>query len=348
MKYAGIVSIVFLMSFSLQDKKQKVSQKEIDAAINKGVKWLKQDLEACLKNKPNSSKGREELILYTLIHTGSTEKEESFKKLLETVLKRKPSEKETYFLVLDILSFVSYDQKKYRDRIIEGAQTLVDYQNKDGGWGYRGVTKFEKEILETKDKKVRISRQKWGSGDNNSDNSNSQYAAIGIRACHEAGIEIDKEVIKLAKEYYEKNQCDDGGWNYKTVGDSYGSMCIGGLGALASYCHILKEDIKKDEKIKKAIDWLTKNFTVDRNPCGIGDQDRWDYYFLYGLERAGAVTYIEKFGTHDWYQEGAQYLVRNQEKDGRWKNKYQVMDALNTCFAILFLKRATEELITGQ
>ena len=44
----------------------------------------------------------------------------------------------------------------------------------------------------------------------------------------------------------------------------------------------------------------------------IGQQ--WKYYYLYGLERAGRLTGQRFFGNHDWYREGAEELVHDQDK----------------------------------
>ena len=64
------------------------------------------------------------------------------------------------------------------------------------------------------------------------------------------------------------------------------------------------------------------------------------YYFLYGLERAGKLYGTEKFGRNGWTASGAEYLLKNQEPTGAW-NKSSV----DTCFALLFLQRATRALV---
>jgi hypothetical protein len=48
----------------------------------------------------------------------------------------------------------------------------------------------------------------------------------------------------------------------------------------------------------------------------------------------------ETMGRHEWYAEGAAYLLKEQQVDGSWKPK-DGTGAVDTCFAILFLKRAT-------
>lgn len=378
-------SALLLLSFSYQDKKQqKVKQKDIDSAVTKGTKWLLDKTDAYLKAVAEGKFDRsnpyqnwiykgEELVLYALIHADITIKNEVFKKLFDRVLATKPADKQTYNLAVEAMALVSFDKKKYTTRVAEIAQALVDRQCKNGQWTYKGTSHNGSQPNEVytspfdrdkQPKKFTIKRQSWGP--EKGDNSNTQYAALGLRACFEAGgIEIDPDVLKLAKQCWEKCQNKDGGWDYAyrdnsgdgtgvqeqpkdviegTGGKSTGSMTIGGLGALASYKHMLKEDIKKDPAIKKAIEWMTTNFAVDKNPA----MPYWHYYYLYGLERGAALTGLEKFGDHDWYQEGAEYLLKNQRGDGEWNwvhgfnNDFAITD---TCFAILFLQRATEHLI---
>jgi len=80
--------------------------------------------------------------------------------------------------------------------------------------------------------------------------------------------------------------------------------------------------------------WLNVNFTLKKNP-GASNQG-WHYYFLYGLERAAVLAGVRNVGTHDWYREGAEFLMSRQANNGSWQG-----DAVPTCFALLFLTRAT-------
>jgi hypothetical protein len=105
------------------------------------------------------------------------------------------------------------------------------------------------------------------------------------------------------------------------------------------------KDPKKEEKVQKGIAWLGKNFQVTTNP---GGPALWHYYYLYGLERVGTVSGLGDFGGHRWYKEGADYLIKAQNNDGSWKStggaEILTDEVTDTCFAILFLKRATPPL----
>jgi hypothetical protein len=116
------------------------------------------------------------------------------------------------------------------------------------------------------------------------------------------------------------------------------------LGGLAISLFYQNKNIQEDMRIKKGIEWLIKNFSVSENPPL---STSWLYYYLYALERAGTFLNTESFGKDKWYILGAQYLLREQKQDGSWNNG----NIQDTCFAILFLRRATKPfkiVITGE
>ena len=84
--------------------------------------------------------------------------------------------------------------------------------------------------------------------------------------------------------------------------------------------------------------WLDANWAVERNP---GGNQAWHYYYLYGLERAGVLAGRRWIGEHDWYREGADFLLARQAGIGSWNGSI-----LDTAFALLFLKRSTTPVAT--
>ena len=68
------------------------------------------------------------------------------------------------------------------------------------------------------------------------------------------------------------------------------------------------------------------------------------------------LAMVNMFGSHDWYKEGAEYLLAEQASAGSWHTKKTYSSAVvDTCFAILFLCKATtpivnvpDEIITGR
>ncbi len=116
-------------------------------------------------------------------------------------------------------------------------------------------------------------------------------------------------------------------------------MTAGAVGALSICDFILGRNWKADDDVNRGLAWLGSHFTVTENP---ERRQAHHYYYLYGLERAGMLTGTEKMGAREWYAEGARFLLDAQGADGRWHN------TIDTCFAILFLRRATRSLVESK
>jgi hypothetical protein len=372
--YTGIIFLILfwlvinsntLLTEKPKDKDPfaKVDRAKVDEAINKGASYLLTSFHPLpppiTLTRPDYGKedyDTSELVLYTLTYAGTDRTSPAFKTILEHVLTKKLEH--TYNVVLTAMVLQTLDPIKYQDRIAECAQFLVDNQCPNGQWSYgnpvppriiaatsinpspdppknAGATKTVKMIQITK-------RQ---NGPATGDNSNTQYACLGLRACMQARITIPDDVFKLIKTWFEANQNDDGGWSYGPKGlPSFGSMTAGALGSLIIcdfYLNKLKDTqtVTSNKKIQKGLDWIINNFTVKENPKST-PPERWHYYWLYAAERLGAFLETETFGPHEWYPKGVEYLLAKQEIDGSW-NK----NVVDTCFAILFLKRATPPLV---
>jgi hypothetical protein len=223
--------------------------------------------------------------------------------------------------------------------------------------------------------------KKQKDGPETGDNSNSQYALLGLRACHDAGITLPKEVAARARAWWrdsihdEDEKGKDGkpavatgpnavpggpaGWCYggKTHGHkAYGSMTAGAVGSLAICGYILGEkNPRREIAVLRGLEWLGREFTVAGNPGPsehIPEIGWMQGYFLYALERAGMLCGVETVGTHRWYAEGANALLAAQRPEGAWLSPVphgdrsrELNTVWDTCFAILFLKRATRPLI---
>lgn len=140
-----------------------------------------------------------------------------------------------------------------------------------------------------------------------------------------------------------------------------GSMTTAGLAGLVICQNALWKSRKFDGKlraktrrgIRDALAWMQENYDVTTNPTSADDEDKqakraWfrphvhHYYYLYGLERAGVLTRTRFFDENDWYEDGAEFLLHEQLEDGGWPA--DPMRHKHTCFAILFLKRATSRM----
>ena len=92
------------------------------------------------------------------------------------------------------------------------------------------------------------------------------------------------------------------------------------------------------ETIDRGHDWMEKNYEID-----IGIRR---YYYLYGMERyksfqealEGAIEEEPK-----WYNDGYQFLAKDQKADGSWQGYCGSM--CDTAFCALFLLRSTQKSI---
>jgi len=89
--------------------------------------------------------------------------------------------------------------------------------------------------------------------------------------------------------------------------------------------------------LQRGQEWLTKHFTVERNPPAT--TLLWHFYYLRDLERAARLTGQSRFGEHDWRQEGIHLLLKEQQNDGAWRGSGQAEDnpVIATSLALLFL-----------
>jgi hypothetical protein len=215
------------------------------------------------------------------------------------------------------------------------------------------------------------------------DLSNAQYALLALQAAGRCGIEVSPEVYRRALAYMLQYQQKRGpevklyqdnpawspgedryprvipigrararGWGYVKHNKATGSMTTAGIASLAIIKERLmemgvleKEERKQiDAALRDGVGWFSKHFAVDRNP----ENESWHYYYLYGLERAGDLLGRRYMGEHDWYREGAEYLLNQQDDKGAWPgadasdpHAFGETQLIRTCFALLFLKRAT-------
>jgi hypothetical protein len=343
---------------------QGVTQERIDEAIRRGVKYLKKAPEPTAhKNYKNA----DELILLALVHADVSEEDPFYKKLLKRMLAY-PITK-TYKVSLQAMCLEEIERVKHQLRIAECAQFLVDNQCKNGQWSYGSPTdtkiaikglppiatrpepkpkpggmKVFGPVVKEKPKVVRtikIRRRRDGKKAEG-DNSNSQYASLGLRACHDAGIILPPDVITRAYKWWVESQHPpaDGaaeadtptgikarprGWCYKIPKTDdrkpTHAMTAGAVGAVCIYDHLLRRDWKKDPVANAGVAWLGTKFKVEKG----------NLYYMYGLERAGMLYGTPLFGGHDWYLKGAKVILEAQSGDGSWGKREPEDKARDVC-----------------
>jgi hypothetical protein len=377
-----------------------VDQKSVDAAIEKGLKYLK------ASDSPNTHVGdSDELKLLTHIHGGTPESDPVvqalFKKCFDAPLEK------TYKVALLAMCLEEMDRVKYQPKIAQCGQFLLDNIKPNGGFAYGEPTVYVLDVPTGSPRKdvasaggratepppppgekvkpavkntIKLTKKKDGPSQR-SDNSNAQYGALGLRACHDAGVIFPKDVVEKVRKYWVDNQHagvkgenkdrpavasgnipvgDPRGWCYNDGqgstecghgGVPYSSMTAGAVGAVCIYDYMLGKDWKKDKVVLDGLAWLDKNWSVTENvgPCETarGSGNGWLYYYLYALERTGMLYDTALIGNHDWYLDGAKLLLGAQKPDGSWDGSHFKHPTWDTCFAILFLKRATHRLVAS-
>jgi hypothetical protein len=102
-----------------------------------------------------------------------------------------------------------------------------------------------------------------------------------------------------------------------------------------------EEKLIPGNRLQSAID-SGMRFLASLPELGLREQT-WRLYYVYAVERLGAFGEIEKIGDKDWYPTLAAALIELQNEDGSWKG-YENKN-ISTCFAVLFLYRATAKSI---
>jgi hypothetical protein len=299
---------------------EPLAQSAIDAAIAKGREFLHTTCAAALARgrlEANERVGQSALSLYTLLKTGAARDDGVVRELLLHIAEH-PAQN-TYDVACTLLALAAHDPMAHRPWVDELADQLVAWQKPAGDWAYP---------------------------DAHEDLSNTQYAALGLWAASRCGYEVASDVwSRLARATLTYADAD-GGFGYVSSAGrgstATGSMTAAGVGTLAMCEARLWRARNLPDELARQIgtarergtEWLAQRFDVTTNPRSGG----WHYYYLYGLERAGAFAALPRFGPHDWYDAGARFLVPEQEKSGAWNRG---TDLSETCFALLFLRRAT-------
>jgi hypothetical protein len=294
---------------------------QVNQAIDHGCDWLleHQSMDGSwTPEQPNYRNGATALSVYALLKSGIRKDHPAIVRALEWMKGGEP--RETYTLACQIMALHALEDPAFDALIKKLGEALLANQQTAGGFDY--------------------GFQAGG------DLSNTQYAALGLRLAALHGLRIASDVWEKMAASALAAQKPDGNGAYAPLGFAYkadstptGSMTAAGITIL----WICDEQLKGHSKhgslaalARRGVLWLAQYFGVDCNPK-LGS--KWQNYWLYGLERVAALLKADKIGEHDWYREGARWLVDHQKPEGYWA--VSEADVLDTCWALLFLTRAT-------
>jgi hypothetical protein len=187
-------------------------------------------------------------------------------------------------------------------------------------------------------RKINISRGKRANAAQSGDGSNMQFAILGLYAAFVANVHAPKETWQDALKWYESTLKMQGtyagGWTYSGTDVRASMTCAGAASVRMCDLGLGKADASR-RLLDAGKSWLTWKYqqimSSRESRGGFGY-----FYNLYALERACILNGWVKLGDDDWYNDGAKWLVDNQADSGGWNGD----DPIDTCFAILFLKRA--------
>ncbi len=333
---------------------------EVNLAIDRGSKALwelirNEDLKGTGKF---GSKPEHVLAALALVNAGAHKKIPEFDATLRGFLKDvQPRKLRTYEAGLLAMLIEAYGDGEFGPKMEEVARHLLETQGTKGTWNY--VIQLPDAIYKkvevptstgsaaagaTPDEVPTLLVRRNTNTNPDADNSNTQYAILGLNAASRTGIKVLPDVWRLTLQTTLERQENSGGWSYREKGQSpaYGSMTAAGICAVALCRHELgAADPGKDDAIEAGLGWLTENFSVAANP----KHPEWEYYYIYSIERVGRILDTEFIGQYEWYPLGAEHLVGQQKSGGLWVGKgYEVNPRLSSSFALLFLTRATPSL----
>jgi squalene-hopene/tetraprenyl-beta-curcumene cyclase len=178
------------------------------------------------------------------------------------------------------------------------------------------------------------------------DMSNTQFFLEALKA---AGVPSDDPAYEKAlifvsrsqnfkSEYNDRPWADkinDGSFIYTAAGGGetkvdgatsafpgYGSMTYAGIKSMI-YCGVAKDD----PRMKKALEWVRKNYTLEANPgMPKATAERGLYYYYHTFAKAlhllGDAVVVDADGKHhNWRADLIEALAKRQRPDGSWVNE---------------------------
>ncbi|MFQ5412554.1 MAG: DUF4159 domain-containing protein, partial [Phycisphaerae bacterium] len=162
----------------------------------------------------------------------------------------------------------------------------------------------------------------YGRSGGNGDNSNTQFANLGLWSGSIANIEVADRTWQNIANYWLKTQHPGGGWSYRTrVSQPTSSMTIAGCNSLYI---VLDRYFARSDQPYRWFEGARPNkmarVKMDRVYRAINDGDQylklhppdlrgWQGYELFGLERLGLAGGLARIGERDWFRQNARKVA---------------------------------------
>ncbi len=173
------------------------------------------------------------------------------------------------------------------------------------------------------------------------DNSNTQFALLGLWAAGRHGFDPDADLESI-DQHFRSSQLDDGRWGYRLgAGGADAMTCAGlmGLAIAAARPSLAERQTARARGAALAADpaFIAALKAVGQDARQASLQS--DIYYLWSLERVCVALGLRTLDGFDWYAHGSQILIQRQENDGGWPHD-RWGRLPSTCLALLFLRKA--------
>lgn len=370
-----------------------IPQDVIDKAVDRGVAALRkgQGPDGLFAGGAHGT-GPTSLAALTLLECGVLPGDEQIQKAVAAVRDDCPTMNRVYNLALAVMLFDRLGDPLDVPLIHVLGVRLLEGQKDMGGWHYttpdvsseeaervRALLKRRAELKtqpgspdagrpsgmapDLVERCERLERYGPRRPDTYIDNSNSQFAVLGIWVARRNGVPADA-TLRRAENYFRTSHVR-GIWPYVAGAepdDRPANTCAGLLGlaagaGVARDARLQTKPENKDGKPTPLRDPL-RDPLVQGAMNYVGGQVRevavtglnaegndWrNLYFLWSVERVGMIYSVPVMGGVDWYHVGAATILKAQRPDGSWADRsmgnLSVSKDVNTCFALLFLKRS--------
>lgn len=319
------------------------SQVQVEAAIARGVAFLKKEQGGeggwTYSFNHNHDLGITALASLALLENGVEPTDPAIVKAVGVVRDLAEGSDLTYDLSLAILCLarVQKGQSGRNDAFIRRLAERIANGDDEGMWTYQvplsRVGGSRRAGLSSRRKRRFVSRL--------GDNSNTQFALLGIWAAGRHGFDPNDALASI-ESHFRGTQTSDGRWGYVPGDQGTEAMTCAGLMGLAisaarpalaerQTAHARGAALAADQVFSAALK------AVSRDARGVGSHS--DIYYLWSLERVCVALGLRDLDGLDWYASGARELLRRQSLDGGWPEE-QWGRLPNTCLALLFLRKA--------
>jgi VWFA-related protein len=317
------------------------AQAEIDAAIARGVAFLKEaqgaNGEWTYSYNHDHALGITALAGLALLENGLEPTDRAIGKAHEVVRVLAKQSDQTYDLTLAILFLarVQKGQTGPNDLLIRRLARRL------AGGSHGGIWTYTVPLGEDEEDGPPSARRRSRSSRKDGDNSNTQFALLGLWAAGRHGFDSNAALQEIDA-HFRSTRDSDGRWGYVPNDAGRDAMtCAGlmGLAISAARPALAERQTARARGAALAADpaFADALRAVGRDAKRFGRQS--DIYYLWSLERVCVALGLRDLDGFDWYASGARELLRRQEAEGGWPHgQWGTMP--NTCLALLFLRKA--------